>query len=501
MNKERGDYIIEKSIGKGGQGHVYKVFHKKDKEKNNPLALKMISCEDIKELNKALKEMTSLLQMNHRNLIQYLDVFIHDDDGYMLGLVMPFYSLGDLKKFIRYRTRKQKHLNEKMLIDFVEQIVSGVSHLHEKKIMHRDIKPENIFMVKENSGGYCLKIGDFGLATRIIDGEDHDTVCGTLNYMSPEVASSQRYNYPSDVFSLGVVCYTLFSLKSKTLYLDLLVNEENAKKNIRQDMKTDCSDELIEIVISMLNVIPKDRPKPSEILESLSQLKTTSTLSEIETITEEKDSKSLSLEKKVTQENTTALSKSTSVPLMEKKKVKVKKGKELVSSSQSSNSFFKLFTIKPVEAFEHLIQFDAPIDVCIDVIQDFESYPFFVNSMNSAKILEKEGNSSVVEYSINAGITTITYVLAQEYEKETNKLKWNFVSGPFEKNSGYWQLTSINNNQTYAKYSITFGLSKFIPHSLTKYFLGQPLLENIACFKKKIDSQHQLETKRSNSLQ
>jgi serine/threonine protein kinase len=102
------------------------------------------------------------------------------------------------------------------------QIVSGLNYLHENNLMHRDLKPENIFITKEKDE-YCLKIGDFGLATEASEDEDHKTVCGTLNFMSPEVASSKPYNFPSDIFSLGVVFYSLLSFKVISYWLKIKV--------------------------------------------------------------------------------------------------------------------------------------------------------------------------------------------------------------------------------------------------------------------------------------
>jgi serine/threonine protein kinase len=102
------------------------------------------------------------------------------------------------------------------------QVVSGLNYLHENNLMHRDIKPENIFVTKENDE-YCLKIGDFGLATEASEDEDHKTVCGTLNFMSPEVASSKPYNFPSDIFSLGVVFYSMMSFKVISYWLIIKV--------------------------------------------------------------------------------------------------------------------------------------------------------------------------------------------------------------------------------------------------------------------------------------
>jgi serine/threonine protein kinase len=96
-----------------------RCFHVKDLEKKKPLALKLLSCENIKEVNKGLKELTSLIQLNHENLIKYLDVFITDDDGYMLGLVMPYYGLGDLKKFIRSKTMKEDFLKQQVSCFFI----------------------------------------------------------------------------------------------------------------------------------------------------------------------------------------------------------------------------------------------------------------------------------------------------------------------------------------------------------------------------------------------
>ena len=75
--------------------------------------------------------------------------------------------------------------------------------MHSKNIIHRDIKPRNIFLGKNNE----VKVGDFGLATKLeFDGELKKTICGTPNYIAPEVLDGKvGHSYEVDIWSLGVI--------------------------------------------------------------------------------------------------------------------------------------------------------------------------------------------------------------------------------------------------------------------------------------------------------
>ena len=87
------------------------------------------------------------------------------------------------------------------------QIVNALKYLQANKIIHRDLKLGNVFL----GDNMTLKIGDFGLATKLdFDGEKKKTICGTPNYIAPEILESQDgHSYEVDMWSLGVIIYTL----------------------------------------------------------------------------------------------------------------------------------------------------------------------------------------------------------------------------------------------------------------------------------------------------
>jgi serine/threonine protein kinase len=79
--------------------------------------------------------------------------------------------------------------------------------MHANKVIHRDLKLGNLFL----SAGTAIKIGDFGLATRLaFDGERKRTLCGTPNYIAPEVLDGRNgHSFEVDVWSIGVIIYTM----------------------------------------------------------------------------------------------------------------------------------------------------------------------------------------------------------------------------------------------------------------------------------------------------
>lgn len=86
-------------------------------------------------------------------------------------------------------------------------MINALKYLHANKIIHRDLKLGNIFI----GHNMTLKIGDFGLATKIeYDGERKKTICGTPNYIAPEILDGKDgHSYEVDIWSLGVIIYTL----------------------------------------------------------------------------------------------------------------------------------------------------------------------------------------------------------------------------------------------------------------------------------------------------
>mgnify|MGYP006335749321 CR=1 FL=1 len=90
----------------------------------------------------------------------------------------------------------------------MNQLLKGLKHLHEKRIIHRDLKPSNIFFKNDSH----LVIGDFGLATSLLEEKYLIGKCGTPGYASPELLNlrdKQGLTTASDIFSIGVIFYEL----------------------------------------------------------------------------------------------------------------------------------------------------------------------------------------------------------------------------------------------------------------------------------------------------
>ena len=103
--------------------------------------------------------------------------------------------------------RRRKRLTELEVQCYLMQMLSAMKYMHKNKIIHRDLKLGNLFLSEKME----IKIGDFGLATKMdFEGERKKTVCGTPNYIAPEILESKNgHSYEVDIWSLGVILYTL----------------------------------------------------------------------------------------------------------------------------------------------------------------------------------------------------------------------------------------------------------------------------------------------------
>ena len=138
--------------------------------------------------------------LRHPNIVRFEHVFEDAQHVYILLELCRSESLNELIK-------RRKKVTEFETRCYLVQIVRAVKYLHRNKIIHRDLKLGNLFLSEDME----VKLGDFGLAALLTNENDRrNTVCGTPNYIAPEVLQQTKgHSRPVDLWSIGVIIYTL----------------------------------------------------------------------------------------------------------------------------------------------------------------------------------------------------------------------------------------------------------------------------------------------------
>ncbi|TXG64449.1 hypothetical protein EZV62_011443 [Acer yangbiense] len=161
------------------------------------VALKLIFKEQIEKYNihnQLRREMEIQTSLRHPNILRLYGWF-HDDER--IFLILEYAHRGELYRLLR----KNGHLSEKQAATYIASLTNALAYCHEKHVIHRDIKPENLLLDHEGR----LKIADFGWSVQ--SRSKRHTMCGTLDYLAPEMVENKAHDYAVDNWTLGILCY------------------------------------------------------------------------------------------------------------------------------------------------------------------------------------------------------------------------------------------------------------------------------------------------------
>ena len=241
------DFSPLKVLGRGSFGKVVLVRLEKTKKL---YAMKILKKELVikrKQVNHTMTERSLLEKLNHPFIVKLFYAF---QDEFKLYFITEFMQGGELF----FHLRRNSQYKEKSVKFYMSEILLAIDYMHKNNFIYRDLKPENILIDKFGH----IKLTDFGLS-KLLDEEEQKTytLCGTPEYLAPEIIFEKGYDKTCDWFSFGVVMFEMLCgfhpFKQKKgkfnpqIYKMKIIIPENIAKNAK------------DLIEKLLNSNPRER--------------------------------------------------------------------------------------------------------------------------------------------------------------------------------------------------------------------------------------------------
>ena len=201
------NYLLEKEIGRGGFGIVFKARHI---DIDRVVAIKVLlatyAMKDPRAKDRFKREATIAASLDYPNSIRIFD-YGETDEG-VFYIVMEFVQGKDLGKVLQEEGR----LPVPRAIHIVRQVLHALMEAHARGIVHRDIKPDNVMLLSIAYDHDHVKVMDFGIAKMVDSGEEitqHGITLGTPRYMPIEQLKGQHLGPATDLYAVGLVLYEM----------------------------------------------------------------------------------------------------------------------------------------------------------------------------------------------------------------------------------------------------------------------------------------------------
>ncbi|XP_064366748.1 serine/threonine-protein kinase PLK4 isoform X1 [Dromaius novaehollandiae] len=255
--REEEDFKVGNLLGKGSFAGVYRAVSLKT---GLEVAIKMIdkkAMHKVGMVQRVQNEVKIHCQLKHPSILELYNYF--EDSNYVY-LILEMCHNGEMSRYIKNR---KKPFSEEEARHFLHQIITGMLYLHSHGILHRDLTLSNLLLTNTMN----VKIADFGLATQLkMPHEKHYTMCGTPNYISPEIATRSPHGLESDVWSLGCMFYTLL-IGKPPFDTDTVKNTLNKVVLADYEMPAFLSREAQDLIHKLLRKNPADRLSLSSVLD------------------------------------------------------------------------------------------------------------------------------------------------------------------------------------------------------------------------------------------